>query len=162
MSIFVGAKEGFFYTGWEKHQKENNISHVQSIEDSNFSVHKKSFPGTGPHSLTNCLWWLSCLHLKLGGCHLAHRAENIYYLALCRKTLSTPAPNRPWLSYQLQILNPHLPTSASLIVIQQTLENSAPCVNRRNTGFTKGNPTLEWARELFPTYHKILQTSPSN
>ena len=90
MSIFVGAKEGFFYTGWEKHQKENNISHVQSIEDSNFSVHKKSFPGTGPHSLTNCLWWLSCLHLKLGGCHLAHRAENIYYLALCGKTLLTP------------------------------------------------------------------------
>ena len=39
----------------KKNQKENNISRVKSIEDSNISVHKKSFPGTGPYSLMNCL-----------------------------------------------------------------------------------------------------------
>lgn len=44
-SIFIGAKEvfGFFLTAWEKNQKETDISHLQSTEDSNFSADKKHF-----------------------------------------------------------------------------------------------------------------------
>lgn len=62
--------------------------------NSNFSVCKKSFTGTQPHthSFTNC----GCFHstwAELNSCerdHMAQKVENVYYVALGRRCWLTP------------------------------------------------------------------------
>lgn len=43
------------------------------------------------------LWVLSCIVVERGSCnrgHVAHTAENIFYLSLCKKRLPTPVLNQ--------------------------------------------------------------------
>ena len=96
-----------FLNGWKKNQRKNNISwQVKITWNSHFSIHKYSFIGTHfsvhkcsdhKYSHTNlfmyCLWLFHAITAEPNSCgrgNMAHKAWNIYYLALYWSSLLAP------------------------------------------------------------------------